>query len=344
MERQSFVRLLIELNQVEYSVEKNYYKPKCQHRATYTLAGFKSFNKFRDNLTRLEAAFWVEFELNSKTAQFDEFHRYLIDIETRIDQARFTRKPAKEMAMIAEKKSLEAIPKIFWQNSITKFFDAQDNMLGRIANKIYEMNSKNRKPENSPSETKPDLDKEQLAITKLEKEASIESRLFIEAREKELTVYPTNEGKISMLKKYVSSYENSLFGQETNLARFSERPLENKSTMHGFTVYTMHLQCLKWLNSQIESFATPQVKTQPKPGKPIEWNAQINTLATLFFDLSDKGYIDASKTAIAEWIAENFTKGGESINFSTIETYLRVDRPEKRVSGTKQIRVPDHRN
>lgn len=72
----------------------------------------------------------------------------------------------------------------------------------------------------------------------------------------------------------------------------------------------------------------------------IRFNDDINLLASLFYDLLDKGYITTTKTNLEKFIIASFTdKNGEPINKSTVNTYLKLGREEKRAQEDRRIIV-----
>jgi hypothetical protein len=76
--------------------------------------------------------------------------------------------------------------------------------------------------------------------------------------------------------------------------------------------------------------------------KKIRFNDEINLLVTLFYDLHNKGYISTTKTNLEKFILTSFTdNNGETLNQSTVNTYLKLGREDKRAQNDKRIIVPD---
>lgn len=82
--------------------------------------------------------------------------------------------------------------------------------------------------------------------------------------------------------------------------------------------------------------------SEEKKFKIIRFKDDTNLLVTLFYDLLDKGYIITTKTNLEKFIIASFTdKNGEPINQSTVNTYLKLGREEKRAQLDKRIIVPE---
>ncbi len=78
----------------------------------------------------------------------------------------------------------------------------------------------------------------------------------------------------------------------------------------------------------------------------IQWLGNANQLVALFYDLLHessnfgKAYIQTETPNLAAFIFNNFSaKDGSEIPINTIETGLKISRPEKRPSGTKRLKV-----
>lgn len=79
----------------------------------------------------------------------------------------------------------------------------------------------------------------------------------------------------------------------------------------------------------------------PSPrNKVLQWLGNTNQLATLFFELKERGLLDVQTTELVRWIAENFLdKKGVAMKPDTLETYFKPDRGETRAKGNKRIDI-----
>ena len=90
----------------------------------------------------------------------------------------------------------------------------------------------------------------------------------------------------------------------------------------------------------------PTLNNQDINLEPMQWNGNINVLATLFYDLSKKKLsnkrmaLDTTPEQIKEFILTCFVdKDGRQFSKATIDTYFQEDKPEKKAKGSKKIDV-----
>lgn len=90
------------------------------------------------------------------------------------------------------------------------------------------------------------------------------------------------------------------------------------------------------------SLAATKVNGQAIEMEPMQWNANLNILTTIFYDLAKKRLgnkrmaLDATpeqiKALLSMWFID---KDGKQLSATTLDTYFQVDRPEKRATKRK---------
>jgi hypothetical protein len=79
----------------------------------------------------------------------------------------------------------------------------------------------------------------------------------------------------------------------------------------------------------------------PLPFKRIQIKSDINLIATLFYDLLDEKYIDTTKANLRRFLTACFLDNNrQPLSDSTINTYLKPGKEDKRTSNDKRIPVP----
>jgi len=102
---------------------------------------------------------------------------------------------------------------------------------------------------------------------------------------------------------------------------------------------------LNLLSEFIESYSTVKVSSIIAIQKQkLKWLGKINTLATLFYDLSNednnlkKKLIEYDNTILTNFIVQNFVdESGDTFSESTIYTYLNEKRGDKRAKKEKLL-------
>ena len=95
-----------------------------------------------------------------------------------------------------------------------------------------------------------------------------------------------------------------------------------------------------------EKKGNPSSGLKIEKGALLRWNGQVNTLVTLFYDLSNnqitnsKSLLEANVEDIKFLLTNFFTdKKGDFIKDSTIDTYMKEYRDDKRAKGKKRIEI-----
>ncbi|QNR85081.1 hypothetical protein H9N25_00800 [Pedobacter riviphilus] len=149
------------------------------------------------------------------------------------------------------------------------------------------------------------------------------------------------ETRISLLAKsneYCENYSTSLLNIIQQL-KISTKKLKNIAFIDIISKYLVTLETL------IISFTNSALPNQTKSNSyKLKWYGNINTLATLFYDISNeennigKALIEYDRTKITNFILDNFVDANnQQLSRSTIYTILDREKPEKRAKKEKLI-------